>query len=221
MSFSNSIDPFCKKNPNIGNEIFFQKYFTNKKNEPRHIIPPKELFKSSIMTTRVFENVDIDHIEFTFMSEEEIENGSVVEITETKLGGPKSLYDPRMGPVTNKDICASCEQKWECCPGHYGHIKLGVKIPHPVLYKKILEYLRIFCMECQRLVITDKHINIIGANKIRNDQKFKKIWNDVQDNIDCCMHCKTKIPNYYYTDEKYIKELKDKKLPVSNDEIAT
>lgn len=184
------------------------------------VVVKRSVFKNTNVVEKVIEPSDINQIEFTFMSEEEILNGSVCEITDTKLGGPNSLYDLRMGPISAKDICETCEEKWEVCPGHFGHIKLAIKIPHPLLYKKILEYLRIFCMDCKLLAITDERLKILGINKIKKDNRFKKVLADVSDNIDSCMHCKSKIANYSFLDDKYIKELNGKKLPVSYDEIA-
>jgi len=181
---------------------------------------PRQVFKNVNVVERKIETKELDHIEFTFLSDEEILEGSVTEITETIFGGPKSLYDMKMGPVTTKDTCVTCEGNWEECPGHFGHIPLAVKIPHPILYKKILDYLKIFCMECKKLVITDKRLKIIGVNKLKNEQKFQKIIKDVNENIDCCMHCKAKMPVYTFLDDKYIKEIGDKKLPVTYDEIS-
>jgi DNA-directed RNA polymerase beta' subunit len=180
----------------------------------------QNLFKSPNVVEQFMETKDVDHVEFTFMSEDEILRGSVCEIFDTKLGGPNSLYDLRMGPVTSKDTCEKCEEKWEICPGHFGHISLAVKIPHPLLYKKILEYLRLFCMECRRLVVTDERLKILGINRIKKEHRFKKVLDDVLENLDSCMHCKTKIATYSFLDDKYIKELSGKKLPVSYSEIA-
>jgi len=100
------------------------------------IIIPRQVFKNVNVVERKIETKELDKIEFTFLSDEEILEGSVTEITETIFGGPKSLYDMKMGPVTTKDTCATCEGNWEECPGHFGHIPLAVKIPHPILYKK-------------------------------------------------------------------------------------
>jgi DNA-directed RNA polymerase subunit A' len=181
---------------------------------------PRQVFKNVNVVEKTIETKDIDHIEFTFLSDDEIVNGSAAEITETKLGGPNSLYDLKMGPVTSKDICTTCECNWEKCPGHFGHIPLAVKIPHPILYKKILDYLKIFCMDCKRLVVTDKRIKICGASKLKGDNKFNRILKDVTENIERCMHCESVIPLYTFLDDKYIKEINDKKLPANYDEIS-
>jgi len=163
---------------------------------------------------------DIDHIQFTFLSNEEILKNSVCEITETRFEGSNSLYDPLMGPTNNKEVCYTCESGWEDCPGHFGHIRLAVKLPHPLLYKKILEYLKIFCKKCYRLVIDDDKIKFIGANKGSNESKYNKIYNEIANNINCCMHCGDTILNYIYRDDKYLVESNDKALPLMYNEIC-
>lgn len=202
-------------------QIIRKKSTIGQKSNINDLLIPRQVFKNVNVIEKKLEIKDLDHIEFTFLSDEEIVEGSVTEITETVFGGPKSLYDMKMGPVSTKDICATCEGNWEECPGHFGHIPLAVKIPHPILYKKILDYLKIFCMDCKKLVVSDKRLKIIGINKIKPEQRFQKIIKDVADNIDCCMHCKSKLPTYSYLDDKYIKEINDKKLPVTYDEIST
>jgi DNA-directed RNA polymerase subunit A' len=208
------------KNKKPEQEIIRKKSTLGKRPTVTDLLIPRQVFKNVNVIEKKVETKDLNHIEFTFLSDEEIVDGSVTEITETVFGGPKSLYDMKMGPVATKDFCATCEGNWEECPGHFGHIPLVVKIPHPILYKKILDYLKIFCMDCKKLVVSDKRLKIIGTNKIKPEQRFQKIIKDVADNIDCCMHCNSKLPIYTYLDDKYIKEINDKKLPVNYDEIS-
>jgi len=184
------------------------------------LIFPGRCFKNPNVVEKIIETKELDQIEFTFLSDEEIVNGSVVEINETKLGGPNSLYDLKMGPITTSEICETCESNWEECPGHFGHIKLAVKIPHPILYKKILEYLKLFCLSCKKIVITDKRIKLTGANKLKKEYKFQKILKDITENIESCMHCNSKLPVVTFLDDKYIKEVNGKKLPLMYNEIA-
>ena len=79
------------------------------------------------------EKGSIGSIQFSFMSEQEIEDFSVVEITDTKLGGPNSLYDLKMGPTSKSEICETCECNWDNCPGHFGYIKLNSKLNFSVI----------------------------------------------------------------------------------------
>ncbi len=188
--------------------------------EKENLIVKPQVFK----TSKVLEHkhiTDIDHIQFTFLNNEEIIKNSVCEVTETKFEGSNSLYDPLMGCINNKEVCYTCESGWDECPGHFGHIKLAVKVPHPLLYKKILEFLKIFCKKCYRLVINDEKIKFIGANKGTLDAKYKKIYNEILNNINNCMHCGDTIFNYLYREDKYLIENNDKIIPLSYNEIST
>jgi DNA-directed RNA polymerase beta' subunit len=161
---------------------------------------------------------NIENIEFNFFNEDEIRRMSVVEITETKLGGPQSLYDLRMGPLDNNDICETCEEGYDC-PGHFGHIELAVKIPHPLRSKHILEYLSLFCKDCHRLVILDKKIKLLKLHKYKGDMRFKKILKEVELNVAVCSHCESIIPSYSCIDDKYSMEIKKVKYPLRYQDI--
>ena len=69
---------------------------------------------------------DIENIFFNFLSEEEIEKLAVVEITDPKYTESISggLYDLKMGPLNNNDICETCEANYKDCQGHFGYINL-------------------------------------------------------------------------------------------------
>ncbi len=165
------------------------------------------------------EKGSIGSIQFSFMSEKEIEDFGVVEITDTKLGGPNSLYDPKMGPTTKGEICETCECNWDDCPGHFGYIKLNAKFPHPLRSKNVLEYLSIFCKDCNRLVITKESINMLGFDKYKGENRFNRIYSHIENNVTVCPCCESIIPTYTFFDDKYMMEIKDKKYPVQYDTI--
>ena len=105
----------------------------------------------------------IDNIKFSFFSEDEIKNISVVEITDVKNDGPGSLYDLRMGPANQIEICETCGEDWSNCPGHFGYIKLKEPIPHPLCSKQILDFLYLFCFKCKRMILTEEALLLINA----------------------------------------------------------
>ena len=101
---------------------------------------------------------EIQSVRFSFMSDQEVENYAVCEITDPKIAvAPNTVYDPLMGPGgpgTTVDICRTCKSNWKDCPGHFGFIRLAVRIPHPMRSKSILNYLKVCCINCCRLAIT-------------------------------------------------------------------
>ena len=70
---------------------------------------------------------DIELVKFNFMSEEDVTQFGVVEVTDTRLSGPlpNSLYDLRMGPIDNKEMCETCENN--CKAVSYTHLTLPTK----------------------------------------------------------------------------------------------
>ncbi|NDB35645.1 MAG: hypothetical protein EB023_09980, partial [Flavobacteriia bacterium] len=77
-------------------------------------------------------NSVFDCIEFGILSVKEIQQMAVVEINNTKLYGPNSVYDERLGPtVITKDNCVTCGCTAKMCTGHFGMIKLAHPIFHP------------------------------------------------------------------------------------------
>lgn len=198
------------------------------KRKAGHIIVKDDVFKNDIVLEHEveeddeeinYEKTEIKGIQFSFMSEKEIEDFSVAEITETKYGGPNSVYDPKMGPLTKSDCCETCDGNWDKCPGHFGHIKLGASFPHPLRSRNIVEYLFLFCRNCQRLVVTEESINMLGFNKVTGENRYKRILKHVEKNVSVCPCCDTSIPYYTFFDDKYMMEIKDKKFPVKYESI--
>jgi len=98
-------------------------------------------------------NSVFDCIEFGVLSAKEIQQMAVVEINNTKLYGPNSVYDERLGPtVITKDNCVTCGCTAKMCTGHFGYIKLTHPIFHPLYEKEIIKILKLFCFSCFRLI---------------------------------------------------------------------
>ena len=146
------------------------------------------------------EKREIDHIQFDFMSEKEIKDWSVVEITSNKWNGLNSLFDPRMGPINLNDECATCNQSSKLCPGHCGHIVLPRKVPHPMRLKLITEYLTLFCYTCHRLVILEGKMKLVNIHTKTGDAKFRALLQE-RENQSTCPHCSSILPSFSFDDE--------------------
>jgi DNA-directed RNA polymerase beta' subunit len=90
------------------------------------------------------QNIDIYNIGkiiFGVYSPEEIKKMAVCKIDSSKLSGPGSVYDERMGcsPELNEK-CITCGLKKECW-GHFGYIELNEPVLHPMYYKSITTFL--------------------------------------------------------------------------------
>lgn len=122
------------------------------------------------------------------MSSDDVENLSVCEIKNSKLGGFESVYDTRMGVLNNKELCGSCNKNTKDCPGHFGHISLNIDILHPLYMKHALYILKCVCFNCSRCLISEEQIILNGIDKYSNIVRFNKIM-DICENNDICYHC--------------------------------
>ena len=52
------------------------------------------------------------------------------------LGNPSAngLYDLALGPPDSKEVCSTCVQDFNNCPGHLGHIELPLTVYNPLLF---------------------------------------------------------------------------------------
>ncbi len=117
-------------------------------------------------------------IQFGIFSPEEIENRSVVQITnsgtydgnEPRIGG---LFDPRMGVLDNGKTCRSCGQTNHGCPGHFGHYKLARPVYFIQFFQYILNVLNCVCVRCSKLLI-DKEFHK-GIAKRTPEARFRAV----------------------------------------------
>jgi DNA-directed RNA polymerase beta' subunit len=130
---------------------------------------------------------EIKKVEFGILSPEEIKNMAVCKIDSTKLTGPGTIYDERMGCITDTNIpCVTCGLKKECW-GHFGYIDLAVPILHPMYYKMITSFLKCFCKKCHRLLLLEEQIELAGLTRYKYERRFDKILEKLE-KVDICSH---------------------------------
>ena len=140
---------------------------------------------------------NISSIEFGIYSPDEIRKFSVCKVENTKLTGPGSVYDQRMGcTMDNNENCVTCGLKKEC-PGHFGYIELAYPILHPMYYKMISNFLKCFCKRCYRSLISETQIELYGLTKISGKKKFMKLLEKFS-KIDLCIYCNSPQPKIVY-----------------------
>lgn len=64
---------------------------------------------------------------------------------------PGGLYDSRLGPRNQGELCVTCGLSGRDCPGHVGHIELEVPVYHPLLFLHMFQVLRASCAFCHGL----------------------------------------------------------------------
>jgi len=125
---------------------------------------------------------EITRVEFGVLSSKEIINMSVAEIFNPKKYGENSVYDERLGTTNSSKECITCQLRADKCPGHFGHIILNEPVIHPFYYKHVLNYLRIFCNKCFKILLPEEQIELYNFKK----DKFKKILEKSRKISKCC-----------------------------------
>lgn len=140
---------------------------------------------------------DVDCIEFGVFSADEIRNMSVCKVDSSETTGPGSVYDERMGCITDtNEPCVTCGLKKECW-GHFGYIEMTEPVLHPLYYKMIATFLKCFCKQCHRLLLTEEQIELAGLMKLKNIRRFNKLLEKLE-KIDICSHCSAPQPKVIY-----------------------
>ena len=63
--------------------------------------------------------------------------------------------------------CATCNQMYEHCPGHLGHLELVLPVYHPLLFNQLYMLLKSMCFNCHRFRISTGFRDMI-AMKLRS-----------------------------------------------------
>ncbi|XP_066505483.1 DNA-directed RNA polymerase I subunit RPA1 [Hoplias malabaricus] len=109
----------------------------------------------------------LEGMSFGMYSSEEIRKLSVKNITNSLLldsvgnAAPNGLYDLALGPADNKEICATCMQNFQHCPGHFGHVDLHLPVYNPFLFDKLYLIIRGSCLSCHMLTCTRAAIHLL------------------------------------------------------------
>ncbi|CAN0879911.1 DNA-directed RNA polymerase I subunit 1 [Linum grandiflorum] len=110
-------------------------------------------------------------VSFGTYSADEVRKLSVVKVTNPLLetGNPGStlsdpapggLYDPSLGPIDrfSSKRCQTCDQTWEFCPGHCGHIELVLPAYNPLMFDHLHKFLQQTCFSCLHFRAHSNHV---------------------------------------------------------------
>lgn len=104
---------------------------------------------------------------FGMYSAEEIRKLSVKVITNFRFldavgnVAPNSLYDLALGPVDSKEVCSTCCQDFNNCPGHLGHIELPLPVFNPLFFDKLYLFIRGSCISCHMLTCPRSAVHLL------------------------------------------------------------
>lgn len=143
---------------------------------------------------------EIKEVQFGVLSPDEIHKLSVCEVTSSKLSGPNTVYDDRMGPMDSKQICPTCKEISRLCPGHIGHINLNERVVHPMYQKYITSLLKCFCFKCHSLLIAREHLSIGSGNinHLSGEARFKLLHAQIS-KCEYCTKCAMIQPKFVFS----------------------
>uniref|UniRef100_A0A7N0T457 DNA-directed RNA polymerase subunit n=1 Tax=Kalanchoe fedtschenkoi TaxID=63787 RepID=A0A7N0T457_KALFE len=96
----------------------------------------------------------VEAVKFGFFTAEEVRKHSLVRLTNagmldmvgSRING--GLYDPAMGPLSDREVCKSCGLHSRQCPGHCGHVDLIFPAYNPLLFDLLYTILQGTCLIC-------------------------------------------------------------------------
>lgn len=107
-------------------------------------------------------------VQFGLLDPEVVRRGSVCEVTkpDTYDGSEpviNGLFDPRMGVIDRGPKCATCENKSEICPGHFGHIDLALPVYHMHFINVVMKLLPCICFRCSTLLVRKNNKKLLKS----------------------------------------------------------
>ncbi|KAF1384376.1 hypothetical protein PFLUV_G00117690 [Perca fluviatilis] len=109
----------------------------------------------------------LEGLSFGMYSAEEIRKLSVKTITNFRFldavgnVAPNSLYDLALGPADSKEVCSTCCQDFNNCPGHLGHVELPLPVYNPLFFDKLYLLIRGSCLSCHMLTCPRAAIHLL------------------------------------------------------------
>ena len=107
-------------------------------------------------------------IQFSILSAEEIERGSVAELTsrDTYVNNRpviNGLYDPRTGVCEPGLICPTDGLDYMQTPGYFGHIRLARPVFYIQFLNTVMKITRCICVKCSKLLISKERYKHLMA----------------------------------------------------------
>ncbi|XP_071384604.1 DNA-directed RNA polymerase I subunit RPA1 [Centroberyx affinis] len=109
----------------------------------------------------------LESMSFGMYSAEEIRKLSVKTITNFRFldavgnVAPNSLYDLALGPADSKEVCSTCCQDFNNCPGHLGHVELPLPVYNPLFFDKLYLLIRGSCLMCHTLTCPRAAVHLL------------------------------------------------------------
>lgn len=164
----------------------------------------------------------VKSITFSILSKEEINDRSVLGITDGKTdikgtkvhqGIDKDTPGPnnkRLGVLSSKELCVTCGKTNIQCPGHFGHINLEIPVYHPNYVKTIVRILNCVCVKCYNCRKTKEYVEFIPQlENTKGPERLKQMMKACS-TVKICWNCKQNTPKYIYDKKLFNIAIKEK-----------
>eukprot|EP00804_Cyclotella_cryptica_P004163 CCRYP_014543-RB/>CCRYP_014543-RB protein AED:0.08 eAED:0.08 QI:152/0.87/0.77/1/0.75/0.66/9/493/1780 len=113
-------------------------------------------------------------IQFGIYTDDEVRQRSVCEISSSLAFDalntplPRGLYDPLLGPTATAgggdrdELCVTCGNVRNLCPGHFGHIELCVPVYHPLFFPRLLQLMKMKCLACHGFRLSARNCKVFA-----------------------------------------------------------
>lgn len=148
----------------------------------------------------------VSSVQFGLVNPEEIRRGSVVEVKQPEPyegNKPKQngLFDLRMGTIEFGRTCATCGNKSIICPGHFGHIELGLPVYYFHHLLTVLKLLRCVCYHCSKLLVDKSDPMILNMIKKKAGANRFTVISSIAQKTKVCQYneaCRALQPSRYF-----------------------
>ena len=155
---------------------------------------------STPLVYRLNDNVceKIEAIDFSLGSNAEIERLGVSKLTLLNDEKKKGLQDEMLGVFERRQLCRTCGQDCQKCPGHTGAMFFPVPVYHMGYIETVLKILRSVCFFCARLRQAPppgEEVLSYSNHSQFAKKKFARVYGSCRTRK-TCIHCNGPCPDY-------------------------
>ena len=125
---------------------------------------------------------NVNGVQFSIMSPEEIRNQSAIEITKHETYDKdipviKGLFDLRMGTTDMGKLCNTCGLKNIDCPGHFGHLELARPVYNYHFMDITIKLMKCVCFRCSKVLIDMEDPLVKNTLGKPNKERWEELYN--------------------------------------------
>ncbi|XDV36697.1 hypothetical protein PO909_006431, partial [Leuciscus waleckii] len=109
----------------------------------------------------------LEGMSFGLYDAKELRRLSVKTVTNPELldgvgnAALNGLYDLALGPADSKEICSTCMQDYDSCPGHLGLVELPLPVYNPLFFTNLFMLIRGSCLQCHFILCPRSALHLL------------------------------------------------------------